>query len=236
MKSFLKIKKGQALIETMLISPLLIILIIGIGYFGCAITVQHNLTVAARYSARMVSMESTKSPLDRTEGTFILKVNEAMFKNYAMQSVPQLDGRRLEAKPLSIGFIASNGLTPVLGGSGYVFLYKTTGNVSANSTNKDGKTVSDLRNMEVGMGALFFGVRLTYQLKELNWMAKLIGLKEGVTLQGISLMPAEIPLRGLANSGYGLIDMNSGIFKIITTNVRSDSAAKSHDYSNLIKD
>jgi len=236
MKIFLKIKKGQALIETVLIAPLLIVLIIAIGYFGCAISIQHNITVAARYSARMVAMESTRVPLDRTEGTFILKVSESMFKNYAIQAVPNIDSKRLEAKPLSLGFIASNGLTPVLGGKGYVFLFKTSGQARANSTNNDGKLVSDLKSMDVGIGALFFGVRLTYQLKELNWMAKLIGLKEGVTLQGISLMPAELPLRGLANSGYGLIDMNKGIFNIITTNVRNDAIAKSHDYSDLISE
>jgi len=42
MKIFLKIKKGQALIETVLIAPLLIVLIIAIGYFGCAISIQHG--------------------------------------------------------------------------------------------------------------------------------------------------------------------------------------------------
>ncbi len=82
-----KTKKGQALVETAIVVPLLTFLLVGIGYFGSLLTIQHNLTAAARYATRIVAMGSTQKNLDKEEGTYIVELDSDNFKKNAERSV-----------------------------------------------------------------------------------------------------------------------------------------------------
>ncbi|MBC7472925.1 MAG: pilus assembly protein [Candidatus Sericytochromatia bacterium] len=235
-----KKQTGQAMIETAIMFPLLFILLLGVGYFGSVITSLHNLTVAARYAAREVSMDSTKNVLDRSGGTYFFKLNADKFKTFALQSLPGYDPKRLEAKIIDASDIA-NLMTTVKTGSfslipesrGYAYIYKVQGRADAISTTLSGNAVSQLRGINVGMGAVFFGVKLTYRLTELDWLSKfLFKKKDGVTIQAVSMMPAELPLRGL---GYGLMNINSGLYDIVRVDVRDDNTAKQNNYEDLVK-
>lgn len=89
--------------------------------------------------------------------------------------------------------------------------------------------------MPVGLGVIFFGVKITYELTELRPIAKfLFGKgKKQVPISAISLMPADLPLRS-TNSSYGLLDINSGIFRVLKVNVRDDNEASTNDYVDLV--
>lgn len=232
------------MVETAITLPLLVFLLIGIGYFGSVITAMHNLTVAARYSARAVAMESTKAVLDRTEGGYFLRVNEKTFKDFAIKSLPGFSQERLSAKPLTveqIAFLASSinkgKLQPIPESKGYAFVYKYTGRANGTSTTLSGNGVPQLTAFDVGVGNIFYGVRLTYDLKELNWLAGYLFKRNGIKIEAISVMPAELPLRSVRDIGidYGLMNLNNGFFKILRVNVRNDNEAKLYGYEDLVK-
>lgn len=238
-----KKQKGQAFVETALVLPLLVLLLVGVGYFGSVITLQHNLTVAARYAARAVAIESSRIPLERTEGSFVNRLSAKMFLDYAVRSVPHLDSDRIKVEPFPLDQLAivkttvSQGkFEPIPTGKGFAYVYKLTGKANAYSTNLKGEQVAQLSNMGVGVGAVFYGVKVTYELKELSWMARFLFRRSNITLQASSMMPAELPLRSLLNSGvsYGLMDINNDLFKLIRTNVRNDNVAKQYQYSDLV--
>jgi len=231
--------KGQALVETAFVVPLLTFLLVGIGYFGSLMTIQHNLTVSARYATRIVSMESTKENFDKQQGTFFAKLTEEDFKKNALKSLHGFDESRLDVKPLSILDLAKiNGvdlkgkLEPIILSKGYAYIYKLEGKARANSNSMKGDPVKDLLNLDVGIGNIFFGARYTYRLKELDWMSKFLFRREGITLEAISLMPAELPLRGM---GYGIMNINKGLFDIIRLDVhKKTSETDNHQYDDLV--
>lgn len=235
-----KKQKGQAMVETALVLPLLIILLLGVGYFGSVITMQHNLTVAARYAARAVAVESTKDPKDRVWGTFFVRVTPKMFKDYAMRALPGFKENRISVQPIPVEVVLpfkdfgnTSSFTAI---NDYTYLYLISGeaHASSNNINKTGSnSVPELKSMKVGLGAVFYGIRLTYRLAELDWIARfLFRKKEGVTIDAISMMPAELPLRsgslfGLHKVNSGLMDQNEGLFNIIRTDP-NDPNAKSY--------
>lgn len=234
-------RKGQALVETALVVPLLALLLVGVGYFGSLITIQHNLTIAARFSARMVSINSTKENIDREEGFYFDRLTSDDFKKYALQSLHGFDESRLEIHPLSVSDILKitggnikGVFEPILTAKGYAYVYKASGTTRANSNSVKGDPVKDLLNLKVGIGAAFFGARFTYKLKELDWMSKFLFRKEGITIEAVSLMPAELPLRGF---NYGLMNINKDIFDIIRLDVHQMNAdVRNHQYDDLVPD
>lgn len=240
-----KKQKGQAMVETAIMLPLLVLLLLGVGYFGSAITTLHNLSVAARYSARAVAIDSSMQMVDRTTGTYFIRLTDKTFKDFAMQSLPGFDPSRLKAQVIAPDQIASimstvkSGKLQVIPESkGYAYVYKKTGKADAVTTSLSGNVVPQLRAMPVGIGCIFFGVRLTYRLKELDWLSKfLFKKKEGITIEAVSMMPAELPLRSIKGSGtdFGLMNINEGIFKMMRVNVRNDNEAKAYGYEDLIK-
>src|SRR5690606_12120263 len=159
--------------------PLLIMLMLAVGYFGSAITIQHNISVAARYAARAVAMESSQSPLDRTTGDYVFReVDSELLETYARRSVPNLESSRIKAEPFpndQYNLIRANLLTVNNARfakiNDYTFFYKNQGIVRNDFTNRKGEPIEQLNEMEMGVGALFFGVRITYRLSELDWLA-----------------------------------------------------------------
>ncbi len=240
-----KNQDGQALVETALTLPLLIMMLMGVGYFGSAVTAMHNLSVAARYSARAVAMDSTKNMMDRTEGGYFLRLSSSTFKDFALKSLQGFKPDRLEATPLSatqIAFLATSvkkgKLIPIPESKGFAFVYKLTGKADEVSTNLSNNVVDQLRGFDVGVGNIFYAVKLRYHLKEIDWISKYLFKKEGLKIEAISVMPAELPLRntiGIVGSDYGLMNLNKGFFRIITTNVRDDNVAKNNQYEDLVK-
>lgn len=236
-----KLKKGQAIVETAIMLPLLVMIIVGIGYFGSAITIQHNITVAARHAARSVAIDSTTNPLDRTEGTFFMRLTSENFKKYAQQALPGFDPTRIKVEPVPMTKLPplqlgrGSSFFPIPASKGFAYLFKKEGKASAvSSSYPENKPVRQLSSINVGVGAIFFGVRLTYRLKELDWMSNfLFKRKEGITLEGISFMPAELPLRGM---GYGLMGINEGLYGIVQVDVSKKNIAAQYDYSNLVKE
>lgn len=244
MKLILKRKQnGQAMVETAITLPLLVFLLIAIGYFGSLITAMHNLSVAARYSARAIAMDSTKDPIDRISGKYFITMTEKKFKDFAVRALPGFNAERLSAKPLTVsqvafltGSVSKGRLQPIPESKGYAFVYKLTGRADEVSTTLNGTVVPQLRGYDVGVGNIFFGVRLTYDLKELNWLAGYLFKREGIKIEAMSMMPAELPLRSVLDAGvdYGLMNINSGIYKIIRVNVRNDNEARLYNYEDLI--
>lgn len=244
MKIFLTRKqKGQAMVETAITLPLLVFLLIAIGYFGSLITAMHNLSVAARYSARAVAMDSTTDTVDRISGKYFVTLNEKKFKEFAVRALPGFNPERLSAKPLTAsqiafltGSVSRGKLQPIPESRGYAYVYKLTGRADEVSTTISGTVVPQLRGYDVGVGNIFFGVRLTYDLKELNWLAGYLFRREGIKIEAMSMMPAELPLRSVLDAGvdYGLMNINNGIYKIIRVNVRNDNEAKFYNYEDLI--
>lgn len=238
-----KKQKGQALVETALTLPLLIMMLLGVGYFGSAITAMHNLNVAARYSAREVAMDSTSEPLYRTNGVYFALLTSSKIKEFAMKSLPGFSADRLEVTPLDASQIAtltasvSQGkLLPIAESKGYAFVYRLTGKANAVSTTISGKSVAQLRGYDVGIGNIFFAVKLKYHLKEIDWLSKYLFLKEGLKIEAVSVMPAELPLRSSVGLGinYGLIGMNKGLFDIMTFDVRKSNILGANEYENLV--
>ena len=242
-RSFKKKQEGQALVETALTVPLLIMMLLGVGYFGSAVTAMHNLSVAARYSARAVAMDSTRLVVDRTTGSYFLKLSGNKFKEFAMKSLPGFRADRLEATPLNaaqisalVASVTKGKLQPIPESKGFAFVYKMTGRADAVSTALSGNVVSQLRGFDVGVGNIFYAVKLRYHLKEIDWIAKYLFKKEGLKIEAISVMPAELPLRSMRDIGmdYGLMNLNKGLFKIITTNVRAKNTSL-YQYEDLVK-
>lgn len=215
-----KTQKGQALLEFAIVSPLLLILLLGVGYLGHTITSQQNLNIAARFSARNVSIESTKSKFDRTSGAYVISLGKTKFLDFAKENLQGvLNTSQLDVSPpiwpnlINLNLSNGSSFVPAITGIEYAYIYKKTGIVSADSQAET--VVPNLQNMKVGVGTLFFGARVTYNLKELDIIAKL-GLQKGLTIQASSIMPAELPLRG---TGFGLMDINPWIKEIINDDV-----------------
>jgi len=211
-------QKGQAMLEFALVLPLLVVLLLAIGYFGHAVTTQQSLNMGTRAMARETSIESTKKADYRTNGSFVSenKVTKEYLKNLTEQYLSGADKDRIvisspdvpsDLKPVSSGLFKDN----------FIFLYSKKGSLL---------TGLPLTSSDAGVGVLFYGAKVSYQLKELDNIAKLIGLRQGVTISATSLMPAELPLRG---NGYGVIDMNPWISDII-----SEDVMDSPNYKDLV--
>ena len=208
-----KRQKGQALIEMMIVVPFLILLLLGIGYFGHAITVQQHLNMAARYMARQISMDSTSKSGYRMNGGYSFDKKD--MKDLVVKALPGADEDRIIIKNPDVpaGLTPVGGILPI---DRFTFLYAKKGVLNI---------TIPITNLQAGVGTLFYGAQISYQLKELDNIAKAIGLRQGVTVSATSLMPAELPLRG---NGYGLLELNPWISEIITEDVNNDH------YQNLV--
>src|SRR5690606_30274724 len=145
--------------------------LVGVGYFGSVITIQHNITIAARYAARTIAMESTEKAIDRTEGTYVIRLTEKNFREKAIKALPHFDEKRIKVEPVpakDIAFlttsVASGKFEPVIEGKGFVFLYKKNGRITEIHKTKSNEIINQLTNMDVGIGTLFYGLKLTYRL------------------------------------------------------------------------
>jgi type II secretory pathway pseudopilin PulG len=194
---------GQGLIELALVLPILIMMMAAAGYFGFAITAKQRLTIAARQAARAVAAQSSEA-------------NRQGFNRYVAGI--SMDTYRTEAASALTGFNAGRitfrapdwkrqGLIPLSDGAALMIHQASPG-----------RTAPAFR-----VGAVFYGCVIEYRLKELDWLATLMGLgKTGLPISAVCVMPGELPMRGVANVPFGLLDLNQGLIGNAVTNPLND--------------
>jgi len=160
----LKRKNGQSIVEIAIMLPLLLTVLVGIGYFGNIVTIQHNLTIASRYVARNIAIESTSNPVDRTEGTYIVSLTKEKILEKAYKALPNFDKKRINVEPIPAEIIlmlsksVSEGKFEIIPeGKGFVFIYKRQGRIINSYKSIKNEIISQLSNLNVGIGNLFFG-------------------------------------------------------------------------------
>lgn len=213
-----------------LLTPLLIVLLLAVGYFGHAIASQQNLNVAARFAAREMAKESTQEPGDRTNGSYDATSDRLLeLAQLGLAGMIRPDQLTIRSETLLHHdynrFIDSGAEFVRL--DEHRFMYRWTETIDATSTayhakqprDRHNKPPANLGRLKVGVGALFYGGTLQYKLNELDPIARYIGLNSGVELKATSLMPAELPLRG---SDYGLMDLNPWLADLLGENVENN--------------
>jgi uncharacterized protein (UPF0333 family) len=239
-KKKLNRQKGQALVELAIVFPLLLVLMLAVGYFGHAVSSQQNLNTAARSAARQMAIDSTSTALRRTLGNYspdpdnflelasndlqsLLRKNQLLvrdqtFLGHDYNQLFALDGRfeRLSEQR----FLYS--LQETIDGSSSAYNSPTP-------KDRTGKVPENLRDLQMGLGALYYGGTLQYRLDELNPISRVIFQLDSdptIRIGATALMPAELPLRG---GSYGLLNLNPWIAKLVSEDVRT-----SPDYPDLI--
>ncbi|MGE3728386.1 MAG: TadE family protein [Candidatus Sericytochromatia bacterium] len=233
-------EKGQALVELAIVFPLLLVLMLAVGYFGHAVSAQQNLNTAARSAARQMAIDSTSTALRRTLGNYspdaeiflelaskdlqsLLRKNQLLVRNQTFighdyNQIFDLDGQfeRLNEQRF---FYA---LRETVDGTSSAYN-------SPSPKDRNGKTPENLRSLEMGIGALYYGGTLQYRLDELNPISRVIFQLDSdptIRIGATALMPAELPLRG---GSYGLLSLNPWIGKLVGEDVKT-----SPDYPDLI--
>lgn len=233
-------EKGQALVELAIVFPLLLVLMLAVGYFGHAVSSQQNLNTAARSAARQMAIDSTSTALRRTLGNY--SPDAEIFLELAGKDLQSLlrKNQLLVRDKTFIGhdynqIFALDGEFKRLDEQRFFYALQETVDGTSSAYNspspkdRNGKTPENLRSLEMGLGALYFGGTLQYRLDELNPISRVIFQLDSdptIRIGATALMPAELPLRG---GSYGLLNLNPWIGKLVGENV-----ATSPDYPDLI--
>lgn len=176
-------RKGQALAEFVAAFPVLVMFLLAAVYFGHAISIQQQLTVAAGAAARQAALESTQEESQRRQNTFAASLTASTMQRYALAAVPGLASDRVFATPPEF-----TDATPF--GTGYAALFsRELGSVT--------------------VGAVLYGVRLRYELRELRPLARVLGLPS-FDVVAIGVSAGELPLR--MEGSKGLLDLNRELF------------------------
>lgn len=176
-------RRGQALAEFAAAFPVLVLFLLASVYFGHAVTIQQQLTVAAGAAARQAAIDATASEDQRRNNTFAATLTPATMKNYALAAVPGLAADRIFADPPPFADATSFG-------TGFAALFSR-----------------DLGSTTVGV--LLYGVKLRYELRELRPLARVLGLP-GFDVVAIGVSAGELPLR--VQGSQGLLDLNRELF------------------------
>lgn len=241
-RSVLKTQKGQALVEMAIVLPLLLVLLLAVGYFGHAVISVQNLHAGARSASRAMALASTETPDLRRSGSY-----EATSERFLELSQGFLDGivrpTQLLVRPQTR---LSHDYNSVLNLNGrferlneHRFAYVLTETVDATSSAYNSPAPQDiksnapanLRSLQFGMGAVYYGGTLQYSLDELTPLGRFIfrfGDDPVIRIGATALMPAELPLRG---TGYGLLEINPWLGELIGSSVEDNPA-----YPDLIED
>lgn len=226
-------EQGQALVEMAIVFPLLLVLLLAVGYFGHMVSSQQYLNAAARSAARRMAMESTGTASRRMLGNY--HPDADTFLTLASQDLQGLiRPDQLQVRSQTHLNHDYNNLFSLQGRferlSEQRFIYKLQEVVDATDPAYNSPTPRDrqdqvpanLQNLNMGIGTLFYGGTLQYRLDELNPIARLIfQLNSDPTLRigATALMPAELPLRG---QDYGLLELNPWIGKLVGEDVQNN--------------
>lgn len=234
-----KRQRGQALIEMAIVLPLLLVLLLAVGYFGHAVISLQTLNAGSRSAARQMALESTETPSRRTNGNY--DPTREHFLELAQSSLQDtVRPEQLQAKDQTR---LSHDYKNVLELSGefnkvseHRFAYVLQETVNANSLlspspqDIDGNAPANLNGLKFGLGTVFYGGTLQYSLDELTPLSRFIfRFREDpvIRIGATSLMPSELPLRG---EGYGLLNLNPWLGDLIGGSVDNGQ------YPDLIKD
>jgi hypothetical protein len=182
---------GQGVIELALVLPILVMMMAAAGYFGFAITAKQRLTIAARQAARAVATQSSEANRSGVN-TFVAGIGAGTYAAAAASALEGFDGGRITFRSPNW---ARHGLMPLSGGAA-LFIHQASG-----------KTAPAYR-----VGCVFYGCTIDYRLKELDWLATIMGMGgTGLPISATCVMPGELPMRGIAGVPFGLLDLNQGL-------------------------
>lgn len=204
------------MVEAGLLMPLLVFMLIAVGFLGFAIYERQNVLIAARFAAREASMNAmAKGKSDILLGTGILQESTSTDQRraYARQV---LGGKRdvaVNAPEWSYEGAVSHprlAKTVVLGPYGHAHLAK----------NPSG---------EFGLGFVMYGQRLTSKSGWLNALGSSLNessglvtdrpkrLWDGMGVRADGYMPGELPIHGKGVGGdIGLMELNPWIKRILS--------------------
>lgn len=227
------------MIEMAIVLPLLLVLLLAVGYFGHTVISMQNLHAGSRSAAREMALESTETPGRRTSGDYEPS-NEHMLELAQGYLSDRVRPEQLLVRPQTRmnhdynSLLQLEGRFGSMGGSEHRFAYVLSETVNGNSLisptpqDRNDDAPGNLNSLEFGIGAAFYGGTLQYSLDELTPLSRFLFRADNgpaIKLGATSLMPAELPLRG---SGYGLLSINPGLRNLVSTSVESG------DYPDLI--
>lgn len=236
----LRRQRGQSMVEFAIVLPLLLVLLLAVGYFGHTIISLQNLNAGARAAAREMAFESTQTPGQRVEGNYAASAERFLSaaRSYLNQSVRPEQLKARESTRLSGDY---NTLLNLQGRfekhTEHRFSYSLRETIDATRSQyndpppRDRKTQppANLTQLQVGLGVMFYGGTLEYSLDELVPLSRFIFRNQkdpAIRMGATALMPAELPLRGPG----GLFSVNPWLPDLLGSNVNANP-----DYPDLIE-
>lgn len=222
-------ERGQAVVEVAVaVVVLLLPVMMAILYFGQVMATQQQLNAAVRYAARQMAIESTRGDPNRLYGSYVRNAaNDTGKVREMVAKAMNVDPARITVSKLDKGvedlLAASSGNAKLHFLGDYVVLLLAQGRYEGPIKPAGGS----VEPMQFGAGVLFYGCKVSYRLSGLDWVARILGLQGGITLQASSLMPAELPLHGqIAGITYGLADLNRWVAELARADVDARYADK----------
>lgn len=236
-RRLLKHQRGQALLEMGIVLPLLIVLMLGVVYFGHSTIALQNLSAGARSAARQMAMESTDGILLRRNGGYT--ASRERFLSLAQDSLSgmiypeQLSARSSTRQTLNYQEdLSLLGILSTADQHRWIYSFQESVDINTLSPlpqDLSGDIPANLQNLRFGLGTVFYGGTLQYRLENLTPISRFLFRNQKdptLTLGVTSMMPAELPLRG---EGYGLMNLNPWLSQLVTEDVENNP-----DYPDLI--
>lgn len=195
-------QEGQAIVEAGLLIPLLVFMLVAVGFLGFAIYERQNVLIAARFAAREASMNALASAASKLTGAGLVQVNTPEARaGYARMVLGSK--RHVTASTPAWRYehaVSHKNLLPV-----------PVGTLARAYVAKKGK---------FGIGFIMYGQRLS---SKGNWLdalgsganesSKLVSdrpskIWDGVGVKAEAYMPGELPIHA---PGIGLLELNSWI-------------------------
>lgn len=222
-------QRGQAILEAALILPLLVFMLLAMGFFGFAMVERQNAIVAARFAARETSMNAMRGMEDKYWGKGTM-MEAALAKTKEEAAKTALPGRTVKVAPPEWAKLART-VRPAtmykqvpLGP--YAMAYVSTKRLTP--TDETGKPAG--APFDAGIGFVLYGQKVVSNASWLNESGKALDesrkmlpggskgkLWSGFGLEAEAYMPAELPLYLKSPKGsYGLLDLNPWMKQILS--------------------
>lgn len=225
-----RFQRGQAMVEMGIVLPLLLVLMLAVGYFGHAVISLQTLNSGARAAAREMARESTGNSDLRMLGNYETSPERflELARTYLNGRVKSEQLRVREQTDLRYNYkevLGLKGEFNKLSEQRYVYLLSEKVNANDSAYNDPaprdlkGKSPQNLNALNFSLGVVFYGSTLQYRLEELTPLSRFIFQNSddpAIRIGATALMPAELPLRG---SGYGLLATNPWLSEIVSQSV-----------------
>lgn len=223
-------QRGQAMVEMAIVLPLLLVLMLAVGYFGHAVITLQTLNSGARAAAREMALESTETSDLRMFGSYAASGDRflELSRGYLKGRV-RTDELRVRAQTdLKYNYKDVLGLKGAFTKlSEHRYVYRLTQTVNATDSAYNSPAPKDLKGhppknltaLDFSLGVVFYGGTLQYRLTELIPLSRFIFQNSddpAIRMGATALMPAELPLRG---QDYGLFSMDPWLSGIVSQSV-----------------